>query len=317
LKVPGRERRIGADLRDFQQPAKDYSPLTVHVWQTGGGKAGWRKRGPELIEGIVKAITEKSVIAPNERWLIVHHKPSNNVPDVPAEVTKRLPRWLTDGGDSALVRFVNWGRHMASNAYADAGSVILAGTLFMRPSLYTALTYLAQNKDVTKVKLPAEDIKRTTIGEHMDRLLQALCRGRVRRLDGDKCMPMDAYVIADVTSGIPAALATVFPKCKRVRWNPLREPATDHMGRAIEVVEQLAEVGIGQIPYKFIREQIALKDVKNWRSRIQSRDEWIDTCANLGYVQTKLKGGGQGLVRFPDAQFADDSGTTPEPVSQA
>ena len=33
-------------------------------------------------------------------------------------------------------------------------------------------------------------------GEHAHMILQALCRGRMRKSDGAKCLPMDAYVIA-------------------------------------------------------------------------------------------------------------------------
>jgi hypothetical protein len=103
------------------------------------------------------------------------------------------------------VEFTHWGKHQASNRWADVPNVILAGTLFMRPSLYTALTRLAQGKPPGFYKLPSEDIQRTTVGEHKDLLLQAICRGRVRKLDGDKCKPMHAYVIASPVSGIPRA----------------------------------------------------------------------------------------------------------------
>jgi hypothetical protein len=193
------------------------------------------------------------------------------------------------------------GKHQASNRWADVPNVILAGTLFMRPSLYTALTHLAQGKPPGFHKLPSEDIQRTTIGEHKDMLLQAICRGRVRKLDGDKCLPMHAYVIASPLSGIPGALKGVFPGCKLERWNPTNSKPTGKLAEAVEVFEQLAGVGISPITYRDLRGWIGLKDVNNWRRAVASREEWLSAVSNYGYAVTTLKGGTQGLVVLPDA----------------
>ena len=109
---------------------------------------------------------------------------------------------------------------MATNAYADVANVILAGTLFMRPSFYTALTHLAQGKP-TGCHMVADDaVQRTIQGEHANLLLQAICRGRVRKLDGDRCLPMSAYVIAAASHGLPGALRDIFPGCTVVPWQP-------------------------------------------------------------------------------------------------
>ena len=77
LDASGRVRRTYADierhrgtLERLKTATKDYSPLSVHVWETSGSKAGWRDNGAELLTGIVKTILSK----PSETWLIVHHK---------------------------------------------------------------------------------------------------------------------------------------------------------------------------------------------------------------------------------------------------
>jgi hypothetical protein len=95
LDASGRVRNTYADVEQYRRTlvrlktaVKDYSPLTVHVWHTAGSKSGWQRRGPELVDGIVKTVLTK----PNEDWLIVHHKPSSRVPDVAVEVTKRFPK---------------------------------------------------------------------------------------------------------------------------------------------------------------------------------------------------------------------------------
>jgi hypothetical protein len=270
---------------------KDYSPLTIHIWRRRGSKSGWQHHGAELVDGITKTILTK----PDEKWLVVHHKADSRVPDVPTEVTKFLPPGVAGG-----VSFTHWGRHQASNEWAGVPYVILAGTLFMRPSMYTALTHLAQGKPAGDHRLPDEDIQKTTVGEHKDLLLQAICRGRVRKLNGNRCLPMHAYVIATPMSGIPAALRDVFPGCRVERWQPVEKRLTGKLAEAIHVLEQLAGVGISPITYRTIRDHINVKDVSNWRKQVATREEWAEAVANNGYVITTLTGGNQGLTMLPE-----------------
>ena len=75
-------------------------------------------------------------------------------------------------------------------------------------------------------------------------LLQAICRGRVRKLDGDRCLPMYAYVIAAPISRIPAALVSIFPGCTVRRWDPLGFKLTGHIKAAVEYVQAAFASGI-------------------------------------------------------------------------
>src|SRR5262249_18405119 len=49
---------------------KSYENLTIHVWNTGGGKDSWRSKYPLLIQGVVATINSK----PDDAWLVVLHK---------------------------------------------------------------------------------------------------------------------------------------------------------------------------------------------------------------------------------------------------
>lgn len=288
-----RHRRMLVRLRSA---AKDYSPLKVHVWQTAGSKSGWQKRGAELVDGIVRTILSK----PDEPWLIVHHKASQRVPDVPAEVLRQLP---TDARDR--VSFITWGRHMAVNTFADVPNVILAGTLFMRPSFYTALTHLAQGKPADRYKMPDDAVARTIIGEHRNLLLQAVCRGRVRKLDGDKCLPMDAYVIASPASGIPAALASIFPGCQVRRWEPLERKLAGKLKAAVEMVEKaFAGSVLDWLPLKTVRDAIGVKR-ENFGREVTKRPEWLDAIASLGLEIARGRRGVLGLRLLPDAAIRE------------
>ena len=89
-----------------------------------------------------------------------------------------------------MVCIITWGQHMACNHYREFPNVILAGTLFMRESHDIALTHLAQGRAMETGFRPLDEIRATHDGELRHNILQALCRGRVRQLDGDRCGAM-------------------------------------------------------------------------------------------------------------------------------
>jgi hypothetical protein len=74
-----------------------------------------------------------------------------------------------------------------------------------------------------------------TLGEHRHLVLQALCRGSVRRCQGTECAPCDAYIIAATRSGIPAALPDIFPGCRVVRWQPVQKALSGKVKRSVWV----------------------------------------------------------------------------------
>lgn len=307
LDASGRVRTTYADVERhrgqlfrLKTAEKDYSPLTVHVWHTAGSKSGWQRRGDRLAEGIARTILTK----PDEEWLVVHHLPGHRVPDVPEAVRQRLPTAVHD-----RVKFLTWGRHQATNEYQQIGNVILAGTLFMRPSYYTALAHLAQGKPVGRHSIAEADIAETTAGEHRNLLLQAVCRCRVRRLNGDQCLPADAYVIAAPASGIPASLRQVFPGCQVRRWEPFERSLSGKLRDAVECVEGALAIGIDPIPYKLIQSVIGV-DRRNFGKLVSGRPEWLDTLAGLGVEITRIKGGSVAVRALPDAIITDRE--TPE-----
>jgi hypothetical protein len=200
LDASGRVRHTYRDIEQgrgtlvrLKSAAKDYSRLSINVWRTSGGKSAFDKKGDQLMEGIAGTIDTK----PDEDWLVVIHRPSKKVGDVQAGVEKLLkPR-------TGKVCFITWGNHMATNAYVNVSNVILAGTLFYRTSHYEAVKRLAAGLRPEKGSVSQSDLDLTMLGEHAHGILQALCRGSVRRCDGDQSHPCQAYIIASVQSGIP------------------------------------------------------------------------------------------------------------------
>ena len=69
---------------------KRYDDLSIHVWDRGGGKSGFRNDGDLLVEGIASTILSR----PDEPWLVVHHKSESIGRDIEDEVRALLRQRL-------------------------------------------------------------------------------------------------------------------------------------------------------------------------------------------------------------------------------
>jgi hypothetical protein len=220
LDASGRVRKFYSDLQEhrgivhkLKSAPKSYRNLTVNVWQRGGGKGSWASNAQYLLRGIVEAIKTK----PDEEWLVVAHREDQKrkIPNLEAELRRHFP------GSEGRIHVITWGHHRAVNTYAHVSNIILAGTLFLRPGYYEANKHLATGVKVSEREFDKPERKVFEVGEHASDILQALCRGAVRRSQGDACAPCEAWVIASVRSGIPAALPRIFPDCTVEAWAPL------------------------------------------------------------------------------------------------
>ena len=54
---------------------KNYSGLTINVWNRSGGKHAFVSDGPIIAEGVARTIQTR----PAEHWLVVHHKPTGEM----------------------------------------------------------------------------------------------------------------------------------------------------------------------------------------------------------------------------------------------
>jgi hypothetical protein len=121
LDASGRVRATYRDMEDgrgmlvrLRSAPKNYAPLTVHTWLTGGGKAAFAEHRDKLAAGIAKTIDGK----PTERWLVVCHKTDGRVGNVEKAVTDLLSAIPKDN-----VQFITWGNHSATNEFADVPNV--------------------------------------------------------------------------------------------------------------------------------------------------------------------------------------------------
>jgi hypothetical protein len=69
-------------------------------------------------------------------------------------------------GNKDRVHLLNWGAHQATNDYSGVPNVILAGTLFYRPSYYEALARLAVDRRPAKGSIDDATFDDVMKGEH-------------------------------------------------------------------------------------------------------------------------------------------------------
>jgi hypothetical protein len=219
LEASGRARATYDDLAitmPFQrlpEADKDYSDLTIKVWDRGGGKSPFGARAAPKIIGAMTELIDTS--DDTGRWLVVGHKEGEKV----VNVEDFLRKCLTPA-KAALVDFISWGNDAASNAQTETSRVILAGTLFLPMSGYEALKRLCLDKNADELALTDDDLRDFIIGEHGHLVLQALCRASVRKAENGTASTCTAYLVASKRSGIRNRLAEWFPGCRVESWEP-------------------------------------------------------------------------------------------------
>lgn len=251
---------------------KDYSNHTIHVWDHAGGKSAFESKGDGLLAGIANAIRSK----PHEEWLIVHHKNAMNH-DFESAVRRLIP------DNTAPVHFIHWGIHDATNEYAHVPNVILAGTLFLRVSQYESLGRLAAARPAASGHFPKRDLDEVMIGEHSHLILQAMCRGAVRRCVENGCPKTDTYLIASRSSGIAQGLHGIFPGATIVPWQPVAKPLSGKVAEAVQFIgARLAEHPDAVVVFAEVLAHLRWRSMRDFRRDIRQHPAFIEAIAAMG-----------------------------------
>lgn len=261
------------DLVRLPSATKNYSNLTINVWDHAGGKSAYRTEGDRIIQGVLKAVETQ----PYEEWLIIHHKfkPTLKL-DLPTKVTDRLP-------SNHKVSFLNWGSHDGTNEFKDVSNVVLAGTLFYPNSYKEGLTRLASGHRPSKGLLRDDQVKATEMGEHSHLILQGLCRSRVRQNQNGECPPVNAYLIASTYSGIKELLPEILPGAQVVSWTPVPRELHGQVADAIEFVRcWFHDNPDGVLRYKDLQGAVGIKDRSNFRATIRHHKAFQIALRELG-----------------------------------
>ncbi|MER9351620.1 hypothetical protein [Mesorhizobium sp. M0227] len=286
------------DLVILSSGGKNYRNLNVHIWRRGGGKSSWSDENAEtLLDGIIRTVNSR----PDERFLIVHHKGGKRIGDIPKAI-----RAKADNPDR--LSFVYWGGSdfKATNSFRDVENVILAGTLFYAPETYIARARMSSGiRSEEQVK--ADVLRKVKDGEHADMILQAVCRGAVRKSVANSCGKCDVYVIADPQTGIPAMLEgkegaiEIFPGCTAVDWSPVERELNGHVGKSVELIVQhfMDNPGLREkLKSPTARDWLGL-DVHDWNSDVLGHRDFEGALAARGIRLTRARGrGGSSFERM-------------------
>jgi hypothetical protein len=244
-------------LHRLPSATKSYKNLRVHMWSTGGGKWAYRENGLELVKGIVETIQKR----PSEEWLIVGHLPRLGSCDLEREVRQRLEEAVASN-----VHFITWGRHHATNDFVDIRNVILAGTLFYPKWHYEALGRASAARPSSEGPYSDQDRESVAQGEHRHLILQAACRGSVRRCDGSDCWPTDLYIIASRRSRIAEEMPVIFPGCRMIEWSPIGRRPRGRAEQLIRIVDAwVAAGGREPLPFSEVRVKLGGMSAANFR----------------------------------------------------
>ncbi len=202
-------------IHALKSPEKSYKGFTVHHWNIGAGKTSQKRRANDIALGVAKAINDE--IPANENVLVITFKPINKQPDIKQLVVDRIDR------NPDRVKFTTWGRHTATNEFADCKYVILAGVLQYSTAEYEAYGLAAKAQGIDK-PLTKEEFNDIRIGEISHHILQAACRGTVRKAVGDTCPPgCHLYIIYSASDGLTgeAMMQAIFPGSSYTDWKPV------------------------------------------------------------------------------------------------
>jgi hypothetical protein len=306
------------NLVRLRNAEKTYDRLSVHVWSRSGGKTAWKdkKKATELIDGIASEANRIIDRDPAAKILFVTHRPTG-VNDYERDI-----RALLKTQDAARIRWTTWGRHDSTNEFADFTYVFLCGTLFYRPSFYEALGRAAAGKPSAEGKLDEDLQRRVEEGEHKHLILQAACRGSVRKSEGGACKQMTLYLIASGRSGIAKGLNDVFPGCRISEWKAKQVALKGKCKEAAEFVERWlddqTDLEKAFLKYRDVSNGIGINDRTNFKRYIRYNEEFIAFMYSKGLQEnmsnSKLKWP-DGWKFFDDGAMYDDE-TQPKQIPE-
>ncbi|MFP4361839.1 MAG: hypothetical protein ACLFTG_14350 [Alphaproteobacteria bacterium] len=143
---------------------------------------------------------------------------------------------LEDAVPQDDLAFIHWGRHFATNDYVHCRGVVIAGPHTYPDHIYETYARIAAGWG-PEVEVSRETLRLVRRGEHAHHLLQAVCRARVRKIDGEEALAGEVFVIAPETQVNAGVLEQTFPGC-------VVEPAWDEHeleGRVAEAVRIILE----------------------------------------------------------------------------
>jgi len=224
------------NLVDLFSPPKTYTNLTIHHWDHAAGKMAQQDevKAETLAEGASKAIDQTSN---DEQVLIIIRKQED--PSHPS-LEQLIMAKVRDGGrDPTRLSFLTWGKHTATNEFADVKHVIVVGALQYSYAQNEAMARAAGGLSV-QAPVRTQEVEQVRLGEIAHHLFQAVGRGAVRKSVEGGCPPGCHLWIALSSHGkapIPVELLlTTFPGSRLEKWLPVEPPLKKNEASVVEAV---------------------------------------------------------------------------------
>ena len=249
------------NLTFLPKAVADYSSMELHWWNKGAGK--WSLADPVEREKIVNVAVDL-LNGSNEEWLVIHQKrvmpyltnPGFSVAD---EIKAKLD-------DRVKVRFLHWGKHLASNDHRHIRNVLIIGGNDYAHESYEAI-YIAATGKLTDI----DNGSVRTIGayEFAHHVYQAACRSNLRNMDRETAGAAKVYLIAANRGRRQEALKEAFKDCAMHDWLPVTKKPTKKDKAVMEAILTLFDDGRTSITTKEIWMACGAKDASyltgNWK----------------------------------------------------
>ncbi len=251
----------------------DYSPMELHWWNKGAGKnllADPVERG-KIVNAAVELLNGS-----DEEWLVIHQK--------------RVMPYLTSPGfciaheikakldDRVKVRFVNWGRHLASNNHRHIRNVLIIGGNDYAHESYEAI-YMAATGELTDIDNGS--VRNIGAYEFAHHVYQAACRSNLRNMVHETAGAAKIYLIAANRGGRQEALEEAFKGCAMHDWLPVTKKPTKKDKAVMDAILALFEGGRTSITTKEIWMACEAKDA-SYLTGIWKKPVIVQFMANNG-----------------------------------
>lgn len=250
------------DIVTLRNAPKNYDALTVHLWKHAGSKSAWKSGFRVEMEKAIVAVVNSR---PDEEFLIVHHMASRRLGDIRRDLSLHIVK-------PDRVKWTHWQSDdcKATNQFRNIPNIILAGTLFYPTSYYEALARLSRGVKAGD-RLEREVRADIEVGEHAHLILQAACRGAVRKAVDGGCGEAQVWIIASDRSGIPRLIESkvIFPGSQVLEWTPVPKEPRGQVREAIVLLDKmLKDSPDNRVDAEAIKIGIGIRDNKNFRRKV-------------------------------------------------
>lgn len=251
----------------------DYNPLRVRFWKKASGKDALTNQ--ETLDAVASAIAEVIQAKPDEGWLIVTYKDRKDA------LSNAVTEALCDLRP-ANVRYLHWGKHLATNEFRDFPNIVLVGQWTYPQSAYLALALAASGQPIDPANLP--DTFAVRAGEMRHHLLQGLCRASVRKASGGVAGACSAYIVNNMGDA-ERVIAEVFPGCHVSPWKDTNLPPDGLLARAMEYLQECFDgQELVSIPKRDFAAALGTSP-GSLRNNVTKKDRFKDLMDEMGLME--------------------------------